>query len=132
MGKRVEGRKWILYMALYTERDIAAELCSKTAVHNAIAKFNADGTFYERKRYVRPWKTIGAAPWSSGSVLDQRSLPPVFETRRGHIWRLFHHRLHFITFGGRSAHLPYHVHKNGRKTSIIIIHGRLGPEKTTQ
>ena len=27
----------------------------------------------------------------------------------------------FITFGGRSVHLAYHVHKSGRKTSIIII-----------
>ncbi|KAK2160789.1 hypothetical protein LSH36_127g15023 [Paralvinella palmiformis] len=27
----------------------------------------------------------GAPPWSSGSVLDHRSLPPVFESRRGHI-----------------------------------------------
>ena len=26
-----------------------------------------------------------APPWSSGSVLDHRSLPPVFESRRGHI-----------------------------------------------
>jgi len=28
---------------------------------------------------------FGAPPWSSGSVLDPRSLPPVFESRRGHI-----------------------------------------------
>ena len=27
----------------------------------------------------------------------------------------------FITFGGRSAHLAYHVLKSGRKTSLIII-----------
>jgi len=27
----------------------------------------------------------------------------------------------FITFGGRSPPLAYHVHKSGRKTSIIII-----------
>ena len=26
-----------------------------------------------------------APPWSSGSVLDHRSLPPAFESRRGHI-----------------------------------------------
>ena len=32
---------------------------------------------------------------------------------------MFHLRL--ITFGGRSAHLAYHVHKRGRKTSIIVI-----------
>jgi len=64
---------------------------------------------------------VGAPPWSSGSVLDHRSLPPVFESRSGHIWRLFHPWLRFIIFGGRSAHLAYHVHKSGRKTPIIII-----------
>ena len=26
-----------------------------------------------------------APPWYSGSVLDHRSMPPVFESRRGHI-----------------------------------------------
>ena len=60
-------------------------------------------------------------PWSSVSVLDHRSLPPVFESGCGHIWRLFRLSLRLITFGGRSAHLAYHVHKSGRKTSIIII-----------
>ena len=59
-----------------------------------------------------------APPWSRGSVLNYRSLPPEFESRRGHIWRLFHLWLRFITFGGCSAHLAYHVHKSGRKTSI--------------
>ena len=34
---------------------------------------------------------------------------------------LFHSWLRFITFGGRSAHLVYHVHKSGHKISIIII-----------
>ena len=64
---------------------------------------------------------VRAPPWSSGSVLDHRSLPRVFEPRRGHIWRLFRLSLRLITFGGRSAHLAYHVHKSGHKTSIIII-----------
>ena len=63
----------------------------------------------------------GAPSWSSGSVLDHRSLPSVFESRRGHIWRLFRLSLHLITFGSRSAHLAYLVHKSGHKTSIIII-----------
>ena len=57
----------------------------------------------------------------TGSVLDHRSLPPVFESRRGDIWRVFHLWLRFITLGGRSAHLAYHVHKNGRKIAIIIL-----------
>ena len=60
-------------------------------------------------------------PWSSGSMLDYRSLPPVFESRRGYIWRLFHLWLRFVTFGGRLAHLVYHVHTSGRKTSITNI-----------
>ena len=63
-----------------------------------------------------------APPWSSGSVLDHRSLPPVFESRRGHIWRLFRLLLRLIIFGGRSAQLAYLMHKSGRKTSIIIIY----------
>ena len=58
----------------------------------------------------------------TGSVLDHRSLKPEFVSGRGHIWRMFHLWLRFITLGGRSAHLAYHVHKSGRKTSIIIIH----------
>ena len=61
-----------------------------------------------------------APPWSNGSVLDHRSLPPVFESRRGHIWRLFRLSLRLNIFGSRSAHLAYLVHKSGRKTSIII------------
>ena len=63
----------------------------------------------------------GAPPWCSGSVLDYISLPPVFESLRGHMWRVFHLWLRFITFGGRSAHLAYLVHKSGRNTPIIII-----------
>ena len=68
-----------------------------------------------------PETLAGAPPWSSGSVLDHRSLPPVFRSWRVHIWRVFHLWLRFITFGGRLTHLAYHVHKSGRKTSIIII-----------
>jgi len=60
-------------------------------------------------------------PWSSCSLLDHRSLPPVFKYRRGHIWGSFHPWLRFITYGSRSAHLAYHAHKSGHKTSIIII-----------
>ena len=67
------------------------------------------------------FQVTGAPPWSSSSVLDHRSLPPGFESRSGHIWRLFHLWLRLIISGGRSAHLAYYVHKSGRKTSIIII-----------
>ena len=52
------------------------------------------------------------------SALDHRSLPLEFESRHGHNWRVFHLWLRFITFGGRAAHLAYHVHKSGHKTSI--------------
>ena len=72
-----------------------------------------------------PYTLVGAPPWSSGSVLDHRSLPPVFESRRGHIWRLFRLSLRLITFGSRSAHLAYLVHKSGRKTSMPRFELRL-------
>ena len=52
-----------------------------------------------------PCRIIGMPPWSNGSVLDHRSLPPVFESRRGQNWRLFHLWIRFITLGNRSAHL---------------------------
>jgi len=52
-------------------------------------------------------------------ALDHRSLPPEFDPRRGHSWRVFHLRLRFITFGCCSSHLAYHVHKSCRKTPII-------------
>ena len=42
----------------YTERDNSAKLrYSKTAVHNAIVKFNTDGTFRDSKRSGRPLRT---------------------------------------------------------------------------
>ena len=81
---------------------------------------------YERMKFILKNKSnfnnnLRASPWPSGSALDHRSLPPVFEYRCGHIWRLFLLSFSCSTFGGRSAHLVYHVQKRGRKTSIIII-----------
>ena len=55
--------------------------------------------------------------WSSGSVLDHRSLPSVFETQHGHIWTSFHLWLRLITFGCHLVHLAYCVYKSGHKTS---------------
>ena len=52
----------------------------------------------------------------NGSVLGHRSLPPEFESRRGHIWMVFR-----LWLCGRSAYLAYHVHKAGHKISVIII-----------
>jgi len=72
-------------------------------------------------RFGNSMNPDGAPPLSNGSVLDHTSPPPVFETRRGHIRRMFHLWLRFITFEGSSGHLAYHVHKSGPKTSIIII-----------
>jgi len=65
------------------------------------------------------WVTLGRLRGLVGSELDHRSVPPEFKSWRRNIWRspLW---LIFITFGGRLAHLSYHVHKSGRKTSIII------------
>jgi len=62
-----------------------------------------------------PARNSCTPPWSNGSVLEHRSLPPRFESGRGHIWRMFHLWLRLITFGGRSTHLAYLVHKSGRK-----------------
>ena len=73
------------------------------------------------EHYLNFQECIRAPLWSSSSVLDHRSLPPVFESQRGHIWRLLCLSLRLITFGSRSAHLAYLMHKSGRKTSIIII-----------
>ena len=59
-----------------------------------------------------------------GSVLEYGSLPPAFESRCRHMWRvlLFHLWLRFITFGGRSTHLAYPVHKiDDCETSNSII-----------
>ena len=68
-----------------------------------------------------PGENSGHLCGLTGSVLDHRSPTPEFEHRHGHIWWVFHLWLRFIIFGGRSAHLANHVHKSGRKTSIIII-----------
>ena len=54
-----------------------------------------------------------------GSALDH--IRPGFESRRGHVWRVFDLWLRFITFRCLSAHSAYQVLKSGRKTSIIII-----------
>ena len=35
--------------------------------------------------------------------------------------KVFHFWLRFFTFGGRSAHLAYHMHKNSHKTPIITM-----------
>jgi len=51
------------------------------------------------------------------SALDHRSF--VFESRCGHIWRMFHIWLCFINFGGCSAHLAYLAHKSGHNQSSI-------------
>jgi len=57
---------------------------------------------------------------TGGMVNYARPLPPKLKSRHGHIWRVFHLWLRFITFGGRLAHLAYHVHKRCSKTSFIF------------
>ena len=82
-----------------------------------------------RFRYVshRLPRHGGAPQWSNGCGLDHRSLPPLFESRRGEgaYPKVVSSLTSLITFGGRSAHLAYRVHKSGHKTPIItsiIIH----------
>jgi len=48
-------------------------------------------------------------------VVDHISQPPEFKSPRGHVRRLFHLSLRLITFGGRSAHSTYRMHKSGCK-----------------
>ena len=52
--------------------------------------------------------------WSSGSMLDHRSLPVCSNLGVGisEVVSSLNSLYHFITFGGHSAHLAYHVHKN--------------------
>ena len=40
---------------------------------------------YQKYQTPSPQKKVRTPPWFGGSVLDYRSLPPVFESRRGHI-----------------------------------------------
>ena len=47
-----------LHQEGYSERMISERTqVSKTAVHNAVVKFNTDGTFHDKKRCGRPRKT---------------------------------------------------------------------------
>ena len=50
-------------------------------------------------------------------TIGQISVAPRFKLRPGYIRRVFHLSLRLITFGGRSAHLAYLVHKGGLKTA---------------
>ena len=52
-------------------------------------------------------KIAGRLRGLAGSALDHRSPPPEFESRRWLIRRVIDLSLRFITFGGRSTHLPY-------------------------
>ena len=63
--------------------------------------------------YIYIYTKCMGASWTSGSMLDHRSLPPMFESRCEHTWRLFHLWLRFITFGGHLDPLAYHLHKSG-------------------
>ena len=58
---------------------------------------------------ISTWISMRHLRGLTGSALDHRSLPPEFDSQHGHIWRVFHLWLRFITFRGHSAHLPYHV-----------------------
>jgi len=52
---------------------------------------------------------IGRPRGLIGSTLNHIWLPPEFECRRGHIWRVFRLWLRFITFGGCSVDLAHNV-----------------------
>ena len=50
---RAVSKQSLLYMEKDTQKYIVVKLRSKTAVHMAIVKFNANDTFYDRKRSSR-------------------------------------------------------------------------------
>jgi len=58
---------------------------------------------------------------STVNAAGHTTLTPLFELQLGYIWTLFRHSLRPITFGSRSAHLAYRVHKSGRKTVAFIL-----------
>ena len=57
----------------------------------------------------------------SFSVVGHRSIATGFKPRPGYVRRVFHLSLRLVTFGGRSAHLAYLVHKSGCKTSTFTF-----------
>jgi len=73
--------------------------------------YNERNNIWKKIVTKRFFPTKGNIRGPTGSALDHISQPPEFESRREHIWRVFHLWLRFITFGGRSAHLAYRVHK---------------------
>ena len=56
-----------------------------------------------------------------GSAAGRRSLAPVFKPRSSYIRRVFRLSLRLITFGGRSAHLAYLVHKSSRNRANVVL-----------
>ena len=63
-----------LHHEVYTENDTDAKLrYFKTVVHKAIVKFNAVGTFHDRKRSDPPRKTT---PWEDRSVRQIKMRSP--------------------------------------------------------
>ena len=110
---------------------IASEVCNKIAVETNlkdtygfslfICIFHkvSDGT---RLRFHTPFsRFISRTARLRGltdSALDHRSLPPEFENLCAGISEGCF--LRFITFGGRSAHLAYHIHGVNSISSIPI------------
>jgi len=84
---------------------------------SSFAFINCFGVSY---LYLKPF-FLNILRGLTGSGLDHISLQPEFESRREHIWRLFHLWLRFIPFGCRSAYFAFLVHKGGRKPSIVVI-----------
>ena len=63
----------------------------------------------------------GSPPWPNWYSARGGPQIPNFKPRLGYIRRLFHLSLRFMTFGGRSAHLGYLVHRSGRKTGTFLL-----------
>jgi len=64
---------------------------------------------------------MGCLHGLTSCMVNHRSIAPGFKPRMGYVRRVFVLSLRLITFGGRSAHLAYLVHKGGRKTATTFL-----------
>ena len=112
---------WLLFHPYYRLWFIAITCCLACRNWIGVSFSSLWRSLDQHCYFIQPLRGL------TGSALDHRSLPPEFESRCGHIWRVFHLWPHFITFGSRLAHLTYHAHRCDHKTSIIIIQRSLCP-----
>ena len=62
---------------------------------------------------------VGRLHGLTGSADGHRSIAPGLNPRPDYVRRVFHLSLPLVTFGGRSAHFVYLVHKSGRERATL-------------